>query len=246
MKNLMARQLPLWVPRCLPWLGFYAAILMAWVAVYNLAPATGPGGAGFATLFAMWALMMAAMMLPTIIPTLRAFDQLPARVGAGAAGWGGIVVGYGAVWLFGAAVFAAVQVLAIASGLATPGGVVASPWAASALFALAGGWQFSRTKTACQSACMTPLQYFFGHWRAGFAGGARMGLGIGINCVGCCWAIMALALVGGVMNLGWMGLATLFMVAEKLPEIGAPLRKPVGLALLGAAGYMALKALGWI
>ncbi len=240
MKYLMARQLPLWVPRCLPWLGFYAAILMAWVAIYNMSP--GSAGAGFATFFTMWALMMAAMMLPTIIPTLRTYADLPNRAGAGPAGWGGIVAGYSAVWLVGAAVFAGVQMLAIASGLAAPGGVIASPWATAALFAIAGGWQFSRTKTACQTACMTPTHYFIGHWRAGFAGGARMGLGIGINCVGCCWAIMALALVGGVMNLGWMGLATLFMVAEKLPDVGGPLRKPAGVALLGAGVYMVLRA----
>ncbi len=238
------------------WLGFYALVLLAWWLVYEMARGDSyicgpdviallPMG-GFWALFPMWAVMMAAMMLPTIIPTLRAYDDLPQPAGAGAAGWIGVVFGYGLVWLAGAGVFAGLQVLALNRGLVDLSGIVASPWVASGLFALAGVWQFSRTKETCQDACLSPIQYFIANWKAGPLGGFRMGVDIGIVCVGCCWAVMALAFVGGVMSLLWMGLATLFMVAEKLPDIGRPLRRPAGLVLLASAGFMAVKALGMV
>ena len=243
--------------RALAWLGFYGLILLAWAALYQMARGQGgflcgPGAVrllplgGFGALYPMWAVMMAAMMLPTIIPTLKAYHTLPAAAGASLAGWWGVVVGYAGVWLVGSAGFAALQVLALNGALVDLTGVVTSPWSAAALFALAGGWQFTRTKESCQEACLSPMGYFLANWRPGLAGGMRMGLDVGLVCVGCCWALMGLAFVGGVMSLLWMGLATLFMVAEKLPEIGAPLRRPAGAALMAASVYMGLTGLGII
>ena len=81
------------------------------------------------------------------------------------------------------------------------------------------------------------MMYFVGHWKTGFSGGLRMGLGLGVFCVGCCWGFMALGFVGGVMSLAWMGLATLFMVLEKLPSIGHYVTRPMG-GLLIAAGVL--------
>jgi predicted metal-binding membrane protein len=102
-------------------------------------------------------------------------------------------------------------------------------------------WQVSPVKTRCQSVCLSPMAYFLGRFRPGLRGGLRMGAEIGLACLGCCWAIMALGFVGGVMNLAWMGLATVFMVLEKLPGVGHALRLPAGL-LLGAAGLAVLAA----
>ena len=85
------------------------------------------------------------------------------------------------------------------------------------------------------------MAWFLGRWRPGAAGGARMGAGLGAYCVGCCWGIMALGFAGGVMNMLWMGLATLFMVLEKLPQIGHRLTRPAG-GLLIAGG---LAVLAW-
>jgi predicted metal-binding membrane protein len=76
--------------------------------------------------------------------------------------------------------------------------------------------------------------YFLGQWRTGALGGLRMGLGLGAFCVGCCWGFMALGFVGGVMSLLWMGAATLFMVIEKLPQLGAFVTRPMGYALIAA------------
>lgn len=236
------------------WLGFYTVVLASWWVIYDMARANGyicgpdqvvllPLG-GFWALFPMWAVMMAAMMLPTIVPTLRTYDDLAVRAGAGPIGWFGLLLGYGAVWGLGAGVFAGIQVILISGGVVDLTGIVTSPWAASALFALAGIWQFSRAKETCQNACLSPMQYFMAHWKPGFVGGIRMGLDVGLVCVGCCWAIMSLAFVGGVMSLLWMGLATVFMVAEKLPDIGQHLRRPAGLILIAMAVFMSAKAAG--
>jgi len=76
------------------------------------------------------------------------------------------------------------------------------------------------------------MSYFLGYWRTGLNGGLRMGLGLGAYCVGCCWLFMVLGFAGGVMNFLWMGLATLFMVLEKLPAIGHYVIKPMGVILI--------------
>ena len=70
-----------------------------------------------------------------------------------------------------------------------------------------------------------------------------MGLGLGVFCVVCCWGFMALGFVGGVMNLAWMGLATLFMILEKLPQIGHKVMKPMGVLLIAAGLVVGITAL---
>ena len=146
--------------------------------------------------------------------------------------------------MIGSAGLAGTQVFALNNGLIDLAGAAASPWLAAALLTLAGLWQLTRTKEICQNACLAPTAYFLGNWKPGAVGGYRMGVDIGVVCVGCCWAIMVLAFVGGVMSLLWMGLATLFMVAEKLPDIGAVIRRPAGAALIGAGALVCIVALG--
>ena len=251
---MFSRAIPLPSQRLAQWLGFYAAILLAWVTIYQLSRGEswicGPGDlrllpfGGFWALYPMWLVMIAAMMLPTLVPALRVYDDLPARAGATDAGWFGIVVGYALVWALGSASFAGAQVWMLDNGVLDLTGVVASPWMAAGLFALAGAYQFSKLKEACQNGCLTPMQYFITRWQPGAIGGTRMGVGLGAMCVGCCWAIMALGFVGGMTSLLWMGAATAFMVAEKLPQIGRHIRLPAGVGLLGTSLVIGLQALG--
>ena len=119
-------------------------------------------------------------------------------------------------------------------------GAATSLWITAAILIAVGAFQFSRTKEICHGVCHAPMHYFLGHWRTGFVGGLRMGLRLGAFCVGCCWGFMALGFAGGVMSLLWMGAATLFMVLEKLPQIGHLLTKPMGFALI--AGGLVLAA----
>lgn len=230
--------------RSVLWLAFFGAILAAWGFLYMMAQMSGvdligrPVGRNmmpmltFGALFPMWAIMMAAMMLPTLVPTLRSYEDLMESANGTRAGWAGVVLGYFIVWVVFAGLIASVQVALIAVGAVDALGIASSAVFAGALLVVVGLYQFSRAKEVCHGMCHAPMMYFLVHWRAGFGGGLRMGLGLGAFCVGCCWGFMALGFVGGVMSLLWMGLATLFMVFEKLPSIGHYVTKPAGVVLI--------------
>lgn len=246
------------------WLCFFGLILWAWWVMYDMATAMDvdligrPGEMGarmaamdprmdmympmaeFGPLFAMWAIMMAAMMGPVMAPTLMTYDQLPKATGATRTGWLGVALGYLLMWVLFAAAITGAQLALLFSGLVDMLGIAKSSWLAAGLLVAVGAFQFTRLKEVCHGVCHTPMTYFLGRWRPGFAGGLRMGAGLGAYCVVCCWGFMALGFVGGVMSLLWMGLATLFMVLEKLPQIGHRLLKPSGVALILGGIYVGL------
>jgi len=103
------------------------------------------------------------------------------------------------------------------------------------LLAIAGGYQFSPIKEACLAKCRMPLTFFMEHWEEG---PFKMGVRLGAVCLGCCWALMLLGFVGGVMSLGFMGLATIIMIIEKMPDYGKYISAPLGFGLLGASVVM--------
>ena len=154
------------------------------------------------------------------------------------------MLGYLVMWVGFAALITVAQLGLLFGGVIDMLGIVKSGYVAAALLFIVGLFQFSRTKEVCHGVCHSPAFYFLGRWRPGFAGGLRMGLGLGGFCVVCCWGFMALGFVGGVMNLAWMGLATLFMVMEKLPQIGHHLLKPAGIVLILGAFYVAVRTAG--
>ncbi|SMY09528.1 DUF2182 domain-containing protein [Flavimaricola marinus] len=239
-------------PRAVIWIGFYGAVGFGWLALFwavqgQAEPAPGfwaslcigAGEARLGALWAMWGLMAAAMMLPTFAPALATFLDLghagATRIRDAAA----LTGGYLGVWL-GAALAGAVAQQALGSlGLLSEGGSLRGGFAAVLLLG-AGLYQLSPAKAACLAKCRMPLTFFMGRWRPGAAHAARMGAELGVVCLGCCWALMALGFVGGTMNLLWMGAATLFMIFEKLPDIGRWLTRPSGWALIVAAGVQAL------
>lgn len=238
------------------WLGFFGVILAAWAWLYWMAGAMdvdligrpGPMGARMAAmdprmdmampmaefrpLFLMWAVMMAAMMLPTLVPTLTTYEGLILSADGSRAGWLGIIIGYFIVWLGFAALITGAQLALLFGGVIDMLGIARSPLFAALMLVVVGLFQFTRAKEICHGVCHAPMTYFLGHWRTGFAGGLRMGLMLGAYCAGCCWGFMALGFVGGVMSLLWMGLATLFMVLEKLPQVGHVITRPLGAALV--------------
>ncbi len=240
------------------WVALFAVILGAWIILYMMSVpadlrAAGqvygagfwrdlcmltPDAAGFLKMGLMWALMAAAMMAPTALPAFATYDEL-ASSGADTR-FGLLVAGYLAVWLGFSGVAAAVQVALFGAGLLDPFGSSLSAPLSAGLLAMAGAYQFTPLKDACLSKCRMPLTVFIQHWDEG---AFRNGLRLGAACLGCCWALMLLAFVGGVMSLGFMALATLLMVLEKLPEIGRWLTRPLGAALLVGAGFVALNGL---
>ncbi|MFY9212620.1 MAG: DUF2182 domain-containing protein [Aestuariivita sp.] len=242
--------------RSILWLGFFGAILASWWWLYAMAMQMdldligrpGPMGeamrrmdprmdmympmAEFWPLFAMWAVMMAAMMLPTMVPTLRAYEDLMISANGTRIGWLGVLAGYSIAWLAFAALITTVQLGLLFSGVIDMLGIATSPLVAGGLLIAVGAFQFTRAKEICHGVCHSPMSFFLTRWRTGARGGLWMGLRLGAFCVGCCWGFMALGFVGGMMSLLWMGLATVFMVLEKLPQIGHFVIKPMGFALI--------------
>jgi predicted metal-binding membrane protein len=240
------------------WLALFGLILAAWAALYAMSVpaelrAAGriygtefwadlctltPDAAGFARMVLMWALMSAAMMAPTALPAFATYDDL-SQSGAQTR-FSALIAGYLAVWLGFSLAAAAMQLVLLRAGLLDPLGSSASAVLTAGLLAAAGAYQFSALKEACLSKCRAPLTFFLQHWDEG---ALRNGLRLGAVCLGCCWALMLLAFVGGVMNLAFMGLATLLMVFEKLPEIGRWLTRPLGGALLAGAAWVAFNGI---
>tara|TARA_B100001173_G_scaffold156245_1_gene135370 strand:+ start:536 stop:1369 length:834 start_codon:yes stop_codon:yes gene_type:complete len=186
----------------------------------------------FFPLLGMWLVMMSAMMFPTMVPTLKSYEDLMSSADGTRIGWLGLLVGYSLVWVTFSIVITSVQLGLLSLNFIDMMGKAKSIWVSSALLIIAGLFQFTRAKEICHGVCHSPMSYFLGYWRTGLNGGLRMGLGLGAYCVGCCWLFMVLGFAGGVMNFLWMGLATLFMVLEKLPAIGHYVIKPMGVILI--------------
>jgi predicted metal-binding membrane protein len=256
-QNLL-RLLPGWNRAALAWIGFYGLVLLAWLAVFAMArqnPAldmptefwaslcVAAGQASFGPLVAMWGLMALAMMLPTFVPALRCFLDLSQAGATNLWGAAALVGGYLLVWAAAAVVGAGAQYGLSNAGLLALNGASISGWLTAVLLLGAGAYQFTTLKEACLAKCRMPLSFFMERWAPGLPRALRMGVELGVLCLGCCWALMALGFVGGTMNLMWMGAATLFMTLEKLPDIGRWLTRPVGFALIAAGGFTALHTL---
>ena len=186
----------------------------------------------FLPLTGMWAVMMAAMMLPTMVPTLRSYEDLMISADGTRIGWLGLLLGYSIVWIGFALFITTVQMGLLSLNIVDMMGKAKSLWVSASLLILAGAFQFTRAKEVCHGVCHSPMSYFLGHWKTGLNGGVQMGVSLGAYCVGCCWLFMVLGFAGGVMNFLWMGLATLMMVLEKLPQLGHFLVKPLGSILI--------------
>ena len=200
----------------------------------------------YTSALAMWLAMTGLMMAPIVLPWLRALSRLaPERQETAARRTRGVLVtsfaaGYAAAWAGFSAAAAGLQVSLSALHIPVPFALDAPVHSATALI-LAGGFQFTPFKEACLSRCRSPAAYLLAHWRGGAAGHLRMGFGHGLDCVGCCWALMALALVVGMINLLWMGLLMAVMVAETTLPFGSRIARPLGAALI-TAGALALMA----
>jgi predicted metal-binding membrane protein len=246
--------------RTVLWPAFFGIIAVAWVLLWIMGQEIrgyavyGPefwialcraGAADLSpvALFGMWAVMAAAMMLPTFVPALRAFLALPAPAGRPAEA-AGLVAGYMAVWLVASAGLAVLQWALARRGILAPDGRSLSAALTAGLFLLAGAYQLTPVKAACLSHCRSPVATFLAAWRPGVGAALLIGLRLGRDCLGCCWALMLLALAGGMSNLLWMGLGTLLMTLEKLPQIGRPLTRPLGWALLAGGAVFAARAAG--
>lgn len=200
----------------------------------------GPSAnAGLLQLMAMWLAMTLAMMIPSAVPMISTYLDIAEAAAAKQMTVAPPLVlaaGYGAIWLSFAVAAAIAQWGLLETGYA---GALEGRWAALVLIG-AGAYQFTALKHACLSKCRMPMPYFMAHWTDRPLGVFRMGLDQGINCFGCCWALMGLSFVAGLMNIVWMGLIGLVMVLEKTVPQPKALSYGVGLGLIGAGLYIIL------
>jgi predicted metal-binding membrane protein len=196
----------------------------------------------------MWWVMMIAMMTPSAAPAILLF----ARVHRQAAASGGVAEtmaptgpfagGYLAVWLAFSVAATALYWLLTQAGLASDATMASqSRWLSGGVLIAAGLYQLSPLKGVCLSHCRAPASFLSRHWRPGAGGAFRLGVLHGAYCVGCCWLLMALLFVGGVMNLAWIAAIAVLVLAEKAAPGGRWLSRAAALVLLawGAATFFA-------
>jgi len=140
--------------------------------------------------------------------------------------------GYLLVWTAFSGAATALQSALEAASFMTPEMILVSTRVSALALVAAGLYQFTPLKLACLRQCSHPLQFFLTRWRAGRSGALRMGLAHGAYCVGCCWALMLMLFVAGVMNLAWVALIAAFVFAEKLLPAGRFVSRAAGVMLI--------------
>jgi predicted metal-binding membrane protein len=208
--------------------------LQPWAASYLLAT------------FSMWALMMVAMMLPSAAPMVL----LHARIDRGSQrerAFASLLFMscYVLVWILFSAIATLLQAALIDSNVVSSGTLlIGDRVLAAGLLLAAAFWQLSSAKSTCLNECQSPLQFVLRHWSPGPVGAVRLGLVHGLFCVGCCWSLMLLLFVGGVMNLIWVaGLAALVFLEKTAPPNWRADKWIAGLLVVGAAGTLLSQAL---
>ena len=226
---------------------------LSWAYVSSLAPDTqnvGMGGMGaqmtmprmqawgvadFGLTFGMWAVMMVAMMTPSAAPMVLMFaginrgrrEQQASYVPTGV-----FLAGYLVIWAAFAVLATATQWGLHDASLLSPMMAITSPVVGGVLLVAAGVYQWTPLKHACLSKCRSPLGFVLNEWREGRRGAFLMGLKHGGYCTGCCWSLMALLFVAGVMNLLWVAVIAGFVLLEKLSPGGDRLGRAAGVALV--------------
>src|SRR5579883_2075663 len=220
--------------------GLAAAIFLAWgylllgagiagmkggKAMMPMRPEWSPGYA--ALVFIMWAVMMAAMLLVARVAGRRAGGGPAARADPKPAA-ALFVLGYLAVWSGFAAAATALQWLLDTAGLLSPAMALGNAVMAGGVLVAAGLYQWTPLKAACLRHCRSPLDFLLFHWRDGAFGMLASGARHGLFCLGCCWMLMALLFVGGVMSLAWVGTLALLVLIEKTLPWGGRMSRITG------------------
>lgn len=192
-----------------------------------------------ALMFAMWWVMMVAMMLPSAAPILLIFARISRREREAKRPWvptGTFAAGYLVVWAGFSAVAAALQCGLEKGGQLSGMMATTATWISAAILISAGLWQIAPFKHACLRQCRSPVAFLADHWRTGSGGAFRMGLLHGAYCLGCCWFLMLLLFFGGVMNLWWIGGLAAYVLLEKL--LPTWLGYAAGAALISWGGWL--------
>jgi predicted metal-binding membrane protein len=215
-----------------------AALLLcaaaAWLLTAWQAQSMGMGGMamlGVWLFMVTWLLMMVAMMFPAVAPMVLAHARVVRSRGEGVRPTAAFVIGYLLVWTA-----AGLVPLAAIQGLGSlPAGPAAGwlPRLGGAVLVAAGLYQLTPLKQACLRACRSPLGFIMSHdFGGGSPAAARAGMSHGLFCLGCCWALMAVLAVVGLMNLAWMAILAAVFFVEKNWRHGVALSQVAGVACL--------------
>ena len=210
----------------------YMLLLAPTMPVDAMEPNPNPWSATeFVVMFVMWAVMMVAMMLPSAVPMLLVFASVNrARCAAVSRNLktGAFLIGYLALWAAFSFLATIAQWILHSAGLVSPHVVSISPMLSAVLLIVAGLYQFTPFKHACLARCRTPLGFVLTEWRNGLPGALYMGIRHGLFCVGCCWLLMALLFVAGVMNILWIAFLAIVILAEKVVKFGDTIARAIG------------------
>lgn len=194
--------------------------------------------------FTMWAIMMVAMMAPSAAPMIL----LHARIDKAPTPRLRTVhtllfaLAYLLVWTGFAAAAALAQALLVRSGVVSDMELtVGTPAIAAALLILAAVYELTAAKRLCLDKCRSPILFIMRYWKPGAAGALRLGIAHGLFCAGCCWALMLLLFVGGVMNLAWVALLGIVVLGEKFAPAPWRAERYVAAALAAGAALVLLR-----
>lgn len=197
--------------------------------VMRMARPWTPGYA--ATIFAMWAVMMVAMMLPGAAPMLLLVASMARGAGQGATA--AFALGYLLVWAGFSLGATGLQWGLERAGALSPAMAMGSAWAAGAVLIAAGAYQWTTLKQACLLHCQSPMAFLMQHWRPGGWAALANGVRHGVFCLGCCWMLMLVLFVVGVMNLLWIAALALLVLLEKTVPLSGRMSRMTGAALIG-------------
>lgn len=221
--------------------GAMSEINMSGMGPTTEASVAAPGwtAAGLPLAVAMWWVMMIAMMTPSAAPTILLYARThrhsaaQGQISSQLAPTGAFAAGYLLVWLAFSVAAASMQWGLVQAGLVSEMMMGSqSRWLSGSLLVAAGLYQLSPLKGLCLAHCRSPAHFLTNNWRPGASGAVRLGMLHGSYCVGCCWALMALLFVGGVMNLIWIAALSLVVLVEKLAPGGTWLGRGLGVALM--------------
>jgi len=217
----------------------HEAVSMAEMGMAHLGPWT-PADAALAA--GMWSVMMVAMMLPSAAPMILVFVTVNLRRGLDAnapyVSTGLFTLGYLLVWGVFSVGATAAQWGSQRAAVLAEATLALTPLAGAAVLVAAGLWQLTPLKYACLARCQSPIGFLLAEWRQGRRGALVMGLRHGLYCLGCCWALMALLFVGGVVNLAWVAAIATFVLVEKTVPAGRVVGWLSGSALIAGGVVM--------
>jgi len=238
--------------------GIVATIVLGWAWIVPMAcdmygPMTGASAwmmrstwdvPRLLLLWLMWAVMMAAMMLPSAVPLLLLYDGVlrkrPASGGAAVQVYA-MGAGYLLVWAIFSIGATVLQRVLSDLVILNPMMEMPSRTAIGTTLLLAGAYQLTPWKAACLSQCRSPLSFVMQRWRGGVSGALRMGVEHGAYCLGCCWALMLLLFAGGVMNLAVIVGLTAIVLIEKVTPVGVRASRVLGALMLATGAWFIVR-----